>query len=102
MSESFGEKILEDKVAYVAGGTRGFNLAIAQIYAEHGAKVAVSSRNEDRCHSAAQSIRDMGAEALGLPCDVRDYDALHATLHRSSDPRAELRNCTPCGMTEVS
>ena len=34
MSNSFGEKILDGKVAFVAGGTRGFNLAIAQKYAE--------------------------------------------------------------------
>lgn len=85
MRETFQEKILEGKVAYVAGGTRGFNLAIAAKYAEHGAKVVVSSRNEDRCGSAAQSIRDMGAEAMGLPCDVRDYDALYATMQKTHD-----------------
>ena len=58
MSNSFGEKILDGKVAFVAGGTRGFNLAIAQKYAEHGCRVVVSSRNEERCSTAAQPSRD--------------------------------------------
>ncbi len=85
MSNSFGEKILDGKVAFVAGGTRGFNLAIAQKYAEHGCKVVVSSRNEERCSTAAQSIIDMGAEAMGIPCDVRDYDALQEVYKHTKE-----------------
>ncbi|EFQ82313.1 oxidoreductase, short chain dehydrogenase/reductase family protein [Aeromicrobium marinum DSM 15272] len=81
----FGTNILEGKVAYVAGGTRGFNLAIAKRYAEQGARVVVMSRDEDRCASAAQEIRDSGGEALGLPADVRDYDRVAETMQETAD-----------------
>ena len=82
---AFGTNILEGKVAYVAGGTRGFNLAIAKRYAEHGAKVAVMSRDVERCASAAQEIRDAGGEALGLPADARDYDRVAETMQETAD-----------------
>ena len=75
MSHTFGHRILEGKVAYIAGGTRGMNLKIAERYAEHGAKVAVMSRNPDRCEAAAEKLREHGGEALGISADARDYDA---------------------------
>ncbi len=77
---AFKDRTLEGKVAYVAGGTRSFNLEIAKRFAEQGAKVTVMSRTVDRTESAAQEIRDMGAEALGLPGDVRDYDRVYETM----------------------
>ncbi|MGH3458494.1 SDR family oxidoreductase [Aeromicrobium sp.] len=81
----FGTNILEGKVAYVAGGTRGFNLAIAKRYAAQGAKVAVMSRNEERCASAAKEIREAGGEALGLPADVRDYARVAETMKETAE-----------------
>jgi len=90
MSHTYGERILEGKVAYVAGGTRGFNLAIAKRYAEHGARVAVMSRSPERCASAAKVIREMGGEALGLPADVRDYARLEETIRETADTFGRL------------
>lgn len=81
----FGTNVLEGKVAYVAGGTRGFNLAIAKRFAEQGAKVAVMSRDEERCASSAQEIVDAGGEAIGLPADVRDYDRVAETMQQTAD-----------------
>ena len=72
----YGERILEGKVAFVAGGTRGFNLAIAKRYAEHGAKVAVMSRDEVRVREAAQALAEYGGETLGLAGDVREYERM--------------------------
>jgi NAD(P)-dependent dehydrogenase (short-subunit alcohol dehydrogenase family) len=80
MSHTFGHRILDGKVAYIAGGTRGMNLKIAERYAEHGAKVAVMSRNPERCETAADKLRQHGGEAIGLSADARDYDAVEATL----------------------
>ncbi len=90
MGKTFGERILEGKVAYVAGGTRGFNLAIAKRYAEHGAKVVVMSRNEDRCGKAAQEIKEMGGEALGLAADARDFDRIRETMEETVNTFGKL------------
>jgi NAD(P)-dependent dehydrogenase (short-subunit alcohol dehydrogenase family) len=82
---AFAPDLLAGKVAYVAGGTRGMNLAIAQAYARHGAKVAVSSRDPERTAEAAASIRAIGGEALGLAGDVRDYDRTQQILREVAD-----------------
>lgn len=80
---TFAGGVLAGKVAFVAGGTRGFNLSIARRYAQQGARVAVASRDEARCADAAAQLRALGAEALGLPMDVRDADQVGAALART-------------------
>lgn len=86
MSEAvFGNGVLKGKAAFVVGGTRGFNLAIAQRYAAQGAKVAVASRDPERTAAAAATIRAAGGEALGIPLDVRDAAAVSAAYARAAD-----------------
>ncbi len=72
MSTAFGTNVLAGKAAFIAGGTRGMNLAIAKRYAAQGASVAVLSRNPERCASAQAELEALGVQALGLPADVRD------------------------------
>ena len=84
-SATFGAALLKGKAAFVAGGTRGFNLSIAKRYAQHGARVAVASRDEARCAAAAQEIRALGGETLGLPMDVRDADQVAAALAHTAE-----------------
>ncbi|TXL73393.1 SDR family oxidoreductase [Vineibacter terrae] len=78
---AFKDNLLAGKVAFVAGGTSGINLGIARRYAELGAKVAVAGRNPQKAAAAAGSI---GAGALGLSCDVRDYGAIRAALEQAA------------------
>jgi NAD(P)-dependent dehydrogenase (short-subunit alcohol dehydrogenase family) len=87
---TFAPDFLAGKVAYVAGGTRGMNLAIARAYARHGAKVAVVSRSAERCAAAQALLEADGADALGIPCDVRDYDRVAETLQQTRDAFGEI------------
>lgn len=61
---------LENKVALITGSTRGIGRAIAQQFAESGAKVVISSRSEDACASVAKELTDSGLQAVGFPCHV--------------------------------
>lgn len=90
MSEVFAPGILKGKVAYVAGGTRGMNLAIAKRYAEFGASVAVMSRNPERCAKAESEIRECGGEALAIPCDARDYDAVADSFEKTESALGKI------------
>jgi NAD(P)-dependent dehydrogenase (short-subunit alcohol dehydrogenase family) len=85
MTEAFAENILEGKVAFICGGTRGMNFEIAKRYAEHGAKVAVMSRDEERTQKAASALREIAPDALGLSGDARDYERVEAITKEIAD-----------------
>lgn len=56
-----------DKVAIVTGGARGIGAAVAARLAAEGARVAVTDLDADAARATAASL---GAETLGLACDV--------------------------------
>jgi 3-oxoacyl-[acyl-carrier protein] reductase len=64
---------LAGHVAAVTGGSRGIGRAIALALADRGASVAVSYRqNAEAARDVAGLIREKGARAIALACDVRD------------------------------
>ena len=63
---------LTGKVAIVTGATKGIGLAIAERMINEGMSVVVSARTEDDVFAVAERL---GANALGVPCDVADPEA---------------------------
>jgi NAD(P)-dependent dehydrogenase (short-subunit alcohol dehydrogenase family) len=64
---------LNNKVAVITGGTSGIGLAIAKRFAQEGAKVAVTGRNQK---SIDQAIAEIGPNGLGIQGDVSKLDDL--------------------------
>jgi NAD(P)-dependent dehydrogenase (short-subunit alcohol dehydrogenase family) len=62
---------LKDKVALITGGTSGIGEATALLFAEEGAKVAITGRNEDRGARVVERIKQAGGTAIFLLADVR-------------------------------
>lgn len=73
------------KTIFVAGGSSGINLGIAHRFAEMGARVSLISRSEDRIAIAAQGIRDVGGDAIGMAADVRDYGAVEKAFAATAE-----------------
>jgi len=67
---------LTGRVALVTGASRGIGEAIAKAYAQHGARVVVSSRKQEACEKVAQEIVAAGGESVALACHIGDMDAL--------------------------
>jgi NAD(P)-dependent dehydrogenase (short-subunit alcohol dehydrogenase family) len=65
---------------FVAGGTSGINLGIAEAFARAGARVSVISRSADKVATAVAGLQRLGPDACGQAADVRDPDAVAAAL----------------------
>jgi NAD(P)-dependent dehydrogenase (short-subunit alcohol dehydrogenase family) len=59
---------LENKVAFITGGSSGIGLETAKLFCSEGAKVVLVSSNGERLEAAAKEV---GGEALGIQADVR-------------------------------
>jgi NAD(P)-dependent dehydrogenase (short-subunit alcohol dehydrogenase family) len=74
-----------NRTVFVAGGTSGINLGVAEAFACCGARVAVMSRHQTRVDEAVARLENCGPEAIGFVADVRDYAAVEAALAAAHD-----------------
>jgi NAD(P)-dependent dehydrogenase (short-subunit alcohol dehydrogenase family) len=68
---------LDGKVAIVTGAASGIGFATAQRFASEGARVVIADLKSDKATAAAKSI---GANALGVACDVSDESQVEAAV----------------------
>jgi NAD(P)-dependent dehydrogenase (short-subunit alcohol dehydrogenase family) len=69
-----------DKSVFVAGGSSGINLGIANAFAAAGASVAIASRSAERVAAAVEQLRRHNGKVMGKSADVRDFAAISGAL----------------------
>jgi len=83
---------LAGRTLFMTGGSRGIGLAIALRAARDGANVVVAAKTvtphstlKGTIHTAAAAIEAAGGRALALMLDVRDADAINASVSKAAN-----------------
>jgi citronellol/citronellal dehydrogenase len=74
------------KIVIVTGASEGIGAATAQLFARHGADVAIAARRADKLEHKAASIRaETGRRCLGVAADVTDPDQVKKLVDRTME-----------------
>lgn len=67
---------LQNKIAYITGGSKGIGYGVAEALIKQGMKVAISSRSLQSAAEAAVPLNTLGkGEAFGIGADVKNGNA---------------------------
>jgi|SRR5947209_874499 len=90
MASIFRDRLLDGKVAFVTGGGSGIGQRMAERFAEHGAKVMLAGRKQEKLDAAASGIQAAHGVAGTAAVDVRDYAGVEAALKKTRDQFGEI------------
>ncbi|MDM5221340.1 3-hydroxybutyrate dehydrogenase [Peribacillus sp. RS7] len=62
--------MVENKVVIITGSARGIGFEIGKHFAESGAKVVLSDINDEAVKEAAESLKQLGYDSIGIKADV--------------------------------
>ena len=75
-TDIFADDLLAGETALVTGGGTGIGEEMALAFADHGADVAVASRNMDHLEPVAEAIEAKGQDACATTVDVREKETV--------------------------
>ncbi|HJD46622.1 MAG TPA: gluconate 5-dehydrogenase [Candidatus Mediterraneibacter norfolkensis] len=81
---------LENKVALVTGAAYGIGFAIAEAYAEAGARIAFNCRSREHMDKALKDYAARGIDAKGYLCDVTDEAQVREMVDDITDKMGDI------------
>ncbi|MBM6854505.1 gluconate 5-dehydrogenase [Mediterraneibacter glycyrrhizinilyticus] len=81
---------LENKVALVTGAAYGIGFAIAEAFAQAGAKIAFNCRSREHMETALKNYAEKGIDAKGYICDVTDEEQVREMVADISEKMGEI------------
>jgi NAD(P)-dependent dehydrogenase (short-subunit alcohol dehydrogenase family) len=85
--DPFRPDLLSGRTALVTGGATGIGFEMARGLGRAGAHVLIASRTREKLESATERLRADGVDAGWRELDVRDADAVYATIDAIADER---------------
>jgi short-subunit dehydrogenase len=85
----------------VTGASAGVGRAAVERFARSGARIGLIARERDRLEAAAAEVERLGGEALVLPVDVVDHDAVDEAASRIEERFGPLDVWVNSAMTTV-
>ncbi|MFD1449049.1 SDR family oxidoreductase [Oceanobacillus profundus] len=84
---------ITDKVAVITGGASGIGRAIAELYIEKGAKVAIFDLKDD-VNEVAKEISI--EKAMGIKCDITDNESMDSAIYEVKDKFGKIDILVNC------
>ena len=76
------ENMLSGKTAIVTGASRGIGKAIAIALGREKMRLALLARSTDQLQQVVEEIHAVGGEAVAIPCDLMDSDAVDTSIKK--------------------
>jgi short-subunit dehydrogenase len=89
------------EVVVVTGASAGVGRAVAREFGRHGAKVALLARGEEGLEGARREIEAAGGEALAIPTDVADPEAVEEAARMAEERLGPIEVWVNDAMTTI-
>lgn len=83
--DDFAPDLLNEEHIVVTGGGTGLGRAMALRFAELGASVSINGRRPEPLGETVDEIEEAGGKAEGIPCNVRDHEAVEAFFDEAEE-----------------
>ncbi len=84
----------KEKVVLITGASSGIGRALALELGKRGARLGLTARRAEELLKVAEEVERAGGEALALPADVRDAEAMQEAAARVREQLGRRLTCS--------